>query len=198
MDLKLRRADRGMSVFWMILILGAGVFLLLTIVLLAGREAGEDLAGDGAGVPVDSAGVEETDATAPIVVGEPDPDTTYNTDDVTVRTGEDADGPDGTTEQAFSEREEGIEVEPAGVEAVGPGTDPASNEAPVEGDEAGDGEVVLIDDAEQERLEGGGDGVTVDDLDQSDIVVDPDGTTAPVVPTPSGPEGEDDDPFTAE
>ena len=37
MDLKLRRHDRGMSVFWMILITGAAVFVLIAILLTVGN-----------------------------------------------------------------------------------------------------------------------------------------------------------------
>jgi hypothetical protein len=44
MDLKMRRNDRGMSVFWMILICGAAVFLLLAVLLVA--SGGEEHAGD--------------------------------------------------------------------------------------------------------------------------------------------------------
>ena len=54
MDLKLRRDAPGMSVFWMILIVGAGVFVLLAIVLLSANgtaqvehEDPEIVAGEG-------------------------------------------------------------------------------------------------------------------------------------------------------
>lgn len=185
MDLKMSRSDRGMSVFWMILIMGAGVFLLLAVVLIAserGAEGGSYAAdSDGAGIPVDGIGVEETQPNATIVVGEDDPDPTYNTDDVTVRTGDAADGPDGTTEQQFDDREEAVEVEVLSDEAEGPITAPASTEA-----------------SNTDRGDAEGNPDLADDLDQSDIVVDPDGTTGPTEPTPSGPEGNDDDPLTVD
>ncbi|MGR3542200.1 MAG: hypothetical protein ACU0BS_12350 [Hasllibacter sp.] len=178
MDLKMNRSDRGMSVFWMILIMGAGVFVLLAIVLLASERSADS---DGAGIPVEGIGVEETMPTEPVMVGEDDPDATYNTDDVTVRTGDEVDGPDGTTEQQFDDREEGVDVEVLGDEAEGPIEAPASLEA--ENTDAGDAE---------------GNPDPIDDLDQSDIVVDPDGTTTPIEVTPSGPEGDDDDPLTVD
>ena len=181
MDLKLTRSDRGMSVFWMILISGAAVAVLLAITLIA-SERGAEGHSDGAGIPVDNIGVEETGGDpATILVGEDDPDATLNSEDVTVRTGEGADGPDGTTEQQFDDREEGVEVEVLSDEAEGPSEAPAGTEA--DNTAAGDAE---------------GNPDLADDLDQSDIVVDPDGTTTPTEVTPSGPEGDDDDPLTVD
>ena len=47
MDLRLRRADRGVSVFWMILVLGVAVFLLLAIVLIVGEREIDTVGGEG-------------------------------------------------------------------------------------------------------------------------------------------------------
>lgn len=43
MDFIFNRGDRGISVFWLILVMGAGVFALLAILLLS-ADSGEDAA----------------------------------------------------------------------------------------------------------------------------------------------------------
>jgi hypothetical protein len=177
MDFSLRRDDRGMSVFWMILIMGAGVFALLALVLVLTNSGGEAVEyGDEAEIIVNEGdttvhGVGNTSAAAN------ENDATFLGDTQTV------DGP--TPEGDLSV--EGVEAEVAPGDPIG-GTvvDPA---------EAGTDADAGMEQGSEEGIEAGGGGP---DADQEDVVVDPDGTTAPVVPTPSGPEGNDDEALTVD
>ena len=173
MDLSLRRADRGISVFWLILAMGAGVFALLAILLLAG-EAREE--GTYSEEPVITVQEGETN-----VSGNPT---------TAVQAAGDADGDDaaamtnGLVADEAPTEEGDLSVEDVEVE-VEPAT-PAAELEP----EAG---ATVIDDGAIDEEPGERAGEAIGD---NELVVDPDGTTAPVVPTDSGPEGPDDDPLT--
>ncbi len=158
MDFSLRRDDRGISVFWMILAMGAGVFALLAVVLVLGNAGGEEVEyGDEAVVTVNEG---ETNVTG---VG----NSGANANEVDPTVLDDAVTLDGPVPEGDLSVED-VEV-------------PVTPGAPVDGV------------ATEEGVEGTGGGVNAD---QEDVVVDPDGTTAPVVPTPSGPEGSDDSALT--
>lgn len=178
MDLSFRRADRGISVFWMILAMGAGVFGLLAI-LIIGTEApsvdegsevaesvggGEILVNDGETVVV---GQGNTSA------GSDDTATTFSGDETTV-----VDGP--TEEGDLSVEDVEVPVEQV---VPAPGADEAQGGTDAD---AGAQEATAAEPVEgaESSIPGAG-----------DVVVDPDGTTAPVVPTPVGPEGGDDNPL---
>ncbi len=167
MDFSLRRDDRGISVFWMILAMGAGVFALLAVVLVLGNAGGEEVEYGGDAAIVVNEGETAVNGVGNSEAGANDNDPTMLGDTVTT------DGPQPEGELSSSEVD--VEVTPGDAPAVVDGTDAAAGAAGEEGIEAG----------------GGG-----PDADQADVVVDPDGTTAPVVPTPSGPEGSDDAPLT--
>lgn len=172
MDFSLRRHDRGMSVFWMILMMGAGVFVLLALVLVLSDAGGEEIEiGDEAEIMFNEGetsvtGVGNTEASA----NETDESFTGGTETV--------DGP--TAEGDLSTEDVNVEVEPA---------DGTLDET--DGAEA----AITGEDRPEEGVEAGGGGP---DADQEDVVVDPDGTIAPVVPTPSGPEGNDDEALTVD
>ena len=168
MDFSFRRADRGVSVFWHILLMGGGVFALLALVLFLVDAGGEEVPHDESAEIIYNEGEE-------VVVGVGNSQAAANENDSTLLSDEVTVGgplPEGDVPAENVE----VEVEPAEVplddnlEAV---TEDAAN----------------ID----EGIEGQGGGV---ELDQEEVVVDPDGTTAPTVPTPSGPEGSDDSALT--
>lgn len=161
MDFSLRRDDRGMSVFWMILIMGAGVFGLLALVMVLTNSGGEEVEyGDGVEIMVNE-GETTVTGNANSQASSNDTDDSFTGGTVTV------DGP--TPEGDLSTESIDVEVTPGEPAATAPVSD--------------------------EGIEGVGGGVNTD---QEDVVVDPDGTTAPVVPTPSGPEGSDDRPLTVD
>ena len=159
MDFSFRRADRGVSVFWHILLMGGGVFCLLALVLFLADAGGEEIPHDeGAeilvnegeevvvGVGNSQAAANETDATPladEVTVGGPQPEGDVSAEEVDVP-----------------------------VEVAEPSADAAATEEGAAEEEGGV------------------------NADQSNVVVDPDGTTAPTVPTPSGPEGSDDSALT--
>lgn len=176
MDLSGRRADRGVSVFWMILTMGAGVFALIAILLVGTNEVtveedsevaenvggGEVLVNDGETVVVGrgntSAASDENDATyldqGTVAVDAPTEEGDLSVEDVEV------------------EVEAGEPVNGAGVEPSEAGTDA---DAEIGGEVAQEDEALMGEDVEPVAPGAG------------EIVVDPDGTTAPVVPTPVGP-----------
>ena len=172
MDFSLRRHDRGMSVFWMILMMGAGVFVLLALVLVLSDAGGEEIEiGDEAEIMVNEG---ETSVTG---VGNTEASANQNEDSFTGGT-ETVDGP--TPEGDLSTEDVNVEV------------------APADGtlDETDDVDTAITGEERPDAgIEAGGGGP---DADQEDVVVDPDGTTAPVVPTPSGPEGDDDEALTVD
>lgn len=191
MDFSLKRDDRGMSVFWMILIMGAGVFAIMALVLLGGDADGpgeyaEDLVEEsGAQVVVTEGGEIVTGSQTSQALAQEN-DNTFLDDDVTVS------GPQ--PEGSLSVEAVDVDVAPGDSPAildaeVAAGTLSTPDEGVVE-----DGVVVRTVDID-DGVEGVGGGVQ---LDQEDVVVDPDGTTAPFVPTPSGPEGDDDDALTVD
>ena len=173
MDLSLRRADRGISVFWMILALGAGVFVILAILLVTTADDTYEGEYDSAPeVVVDDGETTYNGAGDSPAIGSPE-DATLTGDDVTIP----GSGPAGVGDNPTQDVEVEIESGPASV---------------VE-----DGEVV-VDDGAEEAGATAIDGDAIDEepgervtIDENEIVVDPDGTTAPVVPTDSGPAGSD-------
>ena len=181
MDFSLRRDDRGISVFWMILMMGAGVFALLALVLVMTGSGGEEVEyGDEAEILVNE-GETTVHGVGNSQAASNENDETFLGDEQTVG-GPTPEG-DLTVEDVEAEvaPAEGL-AEDAPVAAEG-GAEGAATEA---GTAPADGE---------EGIEAGGGGP---DADQEDVVVDPDGTTAPVVPTPSGPEGDDDEALTVD
>lgn len=166
MDLSGRRADRGVSVFWMILAMGAGVFALIAILLVGsdavtlteGAEEAEH-AGGGEVIVNDGETVVVGQGNSPAASDEAA--TTFSGDETIV-----VDGP--TEEGELSVEEVEVPVEPA--PEAGAGEAAATEEDALMGEDA------------EPVAPGAG-----------EIVVDPDGTTAPVVPTPVGPEGRDDE-----
>ena len=182
MDFSFRRNDRGMSVFWMILIMGAGVFALLALVLVMTNSGGEAVEyGDEAEIIVNEG---ETTVTG---VGNSqaasnENDETFLGDTQTVG-GPTPEG-DLTVENVEAEVSPAESLDEDAIVAPDGSTDPVVEART--GDAGADGE---------EGIEAGGGGP---DADQEDVVVDPDGTTAPVVPTPSGPEGNDDEALTVD
>ena len=172
MDLSFRRANRGVSVFWMILAMGAGVFGLLAILLIATENAVEPLPYDDSAEIIVNEGDTQVNATGNTEAAANDNDATFTGDTQTVSGPE----PEGDTPN------EDVNVEVAPGDPVG-GTvvDPA---------EAGT-------DADAEVEQGGGPADEVEGEPvapgEGDVVIDPDGTNAPVVPTPVGPEGRDDE-----
>lgn len=177
MDFSLRRDDRGMSVFWMILMMGAGVFALLALVLVLTSAEGEQTVEDAEPEIVVNEGETMVNGVGNTEAIANENDETFLGDTETV------DGP--TPEGDLST--EDIEVE------VAPG-DPTGG-AVVDPAEAGTDVDAGMEQGTEEGIEAGGGGP---DADQEDVVVDPDGATAPVVPTPSGPEGNDDQPLTVD
>lgn len=182
MDFSFRRDDRGVSVFWMILLMGAGVFALLALVLVMTDSGGEALeVGDEAVITVNEGetavnGVGNTEA------GANDNDATFLDDAQTV------DGP--TPEGDLTTENVDVEVAPAADAAE---SDTSRVDLLNQADQTGLGEAE--GEGSEQGIEAGGGGP---DADQEDVVVDPDGVTAPVVPTPSGPEGNDDEALTVD
>ena len=163
MDLSLRRSDRGISVFWMILALGAGVFAILAILLVT---------------TADDTAEGEYDSSPEIIVNEGD--TTYNAIGNTGAAANEVDPSfTGGTVTVGGPTEEGDNPTEAVEVEVTPG-DPVAGTV-VEPSERGT-------DAD---MDGGDAAAQADAGGQEDIVVDPDGTTSPVDPTPSGPAGSD-------
>ena len=177
MDLSLRRADRGISVFWMILALGAGVFLILAILLATTADNTYEGEYDSAPeIVVDDGETSVSGAGDSEAIGAPE-DSTLTSDDVTIP----GSGPAGVGENPTQEVE--VEVESGAATPVEDGEVVVN-----EGTDAG---ATAIDDGAID--EEAGERTTVD---ENEIVVDPDGTTSPVVPTDSGPEGSDGEPLT--
>lgn len=168
MDLTARRANRGISVFWMILGMGAGVFALLAILLVGTEEAVEPLPYDEGAEIVVNEGETMVNGVAGSQAQTNENDATFLGDTVTV------DGP--LPEGDLSTQD--VEVDVSAGEPVGG--------AVVDPEEAGTDADAGVEDIVND--EGA---LARDEPAQADIVVDPDGTTAPVVPTPSGPEGRD-------
>lgn len=182
MDFSFRRADRGTSVFWHILLMGVGVFCLLALVLFLADAGGEEIPHDDGAEIIVNEGEE-------VVVGAGNSQAASNETDATVMSDEVTTGgplPEGDVPAEDVE----VEVAPATPEGGAPVTD--GEATPVDGTgtpETGTQDAASIDEGIED--EGGG----VND-DQSNVVVDPDGTTAPTVPTASGPEGSDDSALT--
>ena len=166
MDFSFRRADRGTSVFWHILGVGAGVFCLLALVLFLADAGGEE-------VPYDENAEILVNDGEEVVVGEGTSQAASNETDATPLTDEVTVGGPEAEGDVPAENVE-VDVAPAGDAEAGA---------------QGESDAASID----EGIEGEGGGVSAD---QSNVVVDPDGTTAPTVPTPSGPEGADDSALT--
>ena len=167
MDFSFRRADRGVSVFWHILLMGGGTFALLALVLFMADAGGEDVPYDESAEIIYNEGEEVVVGVGSSQAAANENDPTMLSDDVTVG----GPLPEGDVPA------ENVEVE---VAPAVPADDAVA---------AVPGEAASID----EGIEGQGGGVQ---LDQENLVVDPDGTTAPTVPTPSGPEGSDDSALT--
>lgn len=196
MDLSGRRQNRGISVFWMILAMAVGVFALIAILLVGTEQAVEPLpADDGAEVIVNEGETQVLGSGNSEAAAESN-DPTMLDDDVTVS------GPQEEGDLAVEDVEVDVEPgDPVGGEVVDPaedgGTDadagleeavndPGATEDVVEGEvapEAATGEAAS-EEVEAPDAEVPGEG---------EVIVDPDGTTAPVEPTPSGPEGRDDE-----
>ena len=182
MDFSFRRTDRGTSVFWHILLMGGGVFCLLALVLFLADAGGEEVPHDESAEIIVNEGEE-------VVVGAGNSQAASNETDATVMSDEVTTGgpqPEGDVPA------EDVEVEVAPGTPEGGETVAAEDETPVDANgvpQTGSQDAASID----EGIEGQGGGV---EADQEEVVVDPDGTTAPTVPTPSGPEGSDDSALT--
>ncbi len=171
MDLSFRRADRGVSVFWMILAMGAGVFALLAILIVGTEGAGDPVERDAAPEITVNEGETQVNGIANTEAVSNDNDATFLGDTQTVS------GPLSEGDTANEDVE--VEVAPA-VPVGGAVVEPA--EAGTDADAGMEQGAGLAEDATAEPVAPGA----------GEVVVDPDGTTAPVVPTPSGPEGRDD------
>ena len=175
MDLTGRRNNRGISVFWMILAMGAGVFALVAILLVGTERAVEPLPQNEGAEVIATEGETQVVGSGNTEAAADDNDPTMLQDDVTVS------GPQEEGDLSVEDVEVDVEPgDPVGGEVVDPesagGTDAdAGIEDAVNEEPAG---------AAEEEAAAPGEG---------EIVVDPDGTTAPVEPTPSGPEGRDDE-----
>ena len=180
MDLSLRRANRGISVFWLILAMGAGVFALLAILLISTENATEELPPDSSPEVIVSDGDATFNGVGNTEAAANPNDATFQGDAEVAIPGS---GP--TAEGDLSTESVEVEVEPAGVvsEDAAVGDAPLAVDAEAGADAIDDG---ALDEAPGERVT----------EDENEIVVDPDGTTAPVVPTDSGPEGSDDSALT--
>lgn len=176
MDLTGRRTNRGISVFWMILAMGVGVFALVAILLVGTERAVEELPYDDSAEVIATEGETQVLGTGNSPAASNDNDPTMLQDDVTV-SGPQEEG-DLTVEGVEADVQPG---DPVGGETVDPAED-GGTDADAGFEEAVNEEGALAE--EGADVEAPGDG---------EIVVDPDGTTAPVVPTPSGPEGRDDE-----
>ncbi len=167
MDLRLRRDAPGMSVFWMILILAAAVFLILAIILLRSN-------------------VEVEAPEQEIVAGEGDevPGTTSFAE------GEVAEEPQGAGDLPGEAGEINEEVPPSGEadDSAEAGTvgavdvDAADGEAPAPADGA-------------MAEEPSGDALSIEEEIDDEVVTDPD-TDGSFDPTQSGPDGRDDEVIT--
>ncbi len=165
MDLKMRRNDRGMSVFWMILVCGVAVVVLLAVMLaVAGGGADQAEEGD---APLVIVGEEEEPGSASFDQGE-------TAVDGPTQAGElDGGGPIEPAVEPTPEGEAQITAEPE-VEAGGAGGAEVELD-PAIADDPGD---VVVDEA-----------VTRD----PPRATEPDPNRPAVVTTPSGPEGRDDE-----
>lgn len=171
MDFSGRRANRGISVFWMILAMGAGVFGLLAILLVGTNQAVEPVEYDEGAEIVVNEGETSVNGIGNTEASSNDVDDSFTGDTVTV------DGP--TEEGDLSTETVDVDVEP-GDPVGGTVVDPAEAGTNADAD-AEQGESLATEDGEPVAPGAG------------EVVVDPDGTTAPVVPTPVGPEGRDDE-----
>lgn len=220
---RVQRSGRGMSVFWMILILGAVVFLLMAIVLL--RSGGEDIseAEAEADQEIVAGEADEVPGTANFEGGEVADEAPQEPGDLAGEAGEineeaPLDGQSDDTEEAGTVG--AVDADPAEDVSVGEDgeaaegepaeADPAAEDGGAEpeaetGDESeatDDGADAVGEEAAQptEEEDAGGTAAADDPAEdagtEDDIVVDPDGTIAPVDPTPSGPEGRDDEVIT--
>lgn len=186
MDLSGRRANRGISVFWMILAMGVGVFALVAILLVGTDRAVEEVPQDEGAEVIANEGETNVVGSGNSSAAANDNDPTMLQDDVTVS------GPQEEGDLSVEGVEADVEPgDPVGGETVDPaedgGTDAdAGREEAVndEGAAAEGGEGAPAEEGEGSATEAPGDG---------EVVVDPDGTTGPVEPTPVGPEGRDDE-----
>ena len=166
MDLSFRRNNRGVSVFWMILAMGAGVFALLAILLVATDNAVEPVPHDAAPEITVNEGETTVNAVGNTEASANDTDDSFTGDTQTVG----GPLPEGDTPN------EDVNVDVAPAEpADGAVVDPAQAGTDVDAGAEQGGEAEPV-------APGAG-----------EVVVDPDGTTAPAVPTPVGPEGRDDE-----
>ena len=171
MDLTGRRSNRGISVFWMILAMGAGIFALLAIVLVGTDRAVVPLPQDASPEITVNEGETTVSGTGNTEASANDNDASFTGDTQTVGGPQ----PEGDT----ANEDLNVEVAP-GDPVAGEVVDPADRGTDADLD-GGAGEAGVV---AEEGAEVPGEG---------EVVVDPDGTTAPVVPTPSGPEGRDDE-----
>jgi hypothetical protein len=195
MDLSGRRANRGISVFWMILAMGVGVFALVAILLVGTNQAVEEVPGDQEAEVIATEGETVVVGSGNTEAAANDNDPTMLDDDVTVSGPQEegdlsVEGVDANVQPAEPQGGEIVDTEANADEGVPAASEeqPAEGAAPAEAEaeateEAAPAEAVTQE-APADEAEAPGDG---------EVVVDPDGTTAPVVPTPSGPEGRDDE-----
>ena len=181
MDFSLKRNDRGISVFWLILAMGAGVFGLLAIVLIGTGHAVDEV--ERGGPALIAAGGEETlTGTGNTSAVETGNDPTFLDDTVGVG----GPLPEGDVPA------EAVEVEVApGDPVAGAVVDPAERgtDADLDG-AAASGELGEVEPSDLP--------VPVREALQPEVVTDPDGTTGAVTPTPSGPIGNDANPLTVD
>ena len=193
MDLSMRRNDRGISVFWMILSLAIGTALVLALALALTEGTPSEAASDPDSneVPVDPTGA----GTAPEGVADITPAemATDPAADSLLVNGSGA-GASGLTEgAAVADQQTAPERGVEGATGATPADDAVARDATpnavVEGTSS------FTEDAPGELATDPVDGTT-------ERVVDPDGEGVGgeegIFPTPSGPEGGDDDPLTAD
>ena len=191
MDLTGRRTNRGISVFWMILAMGAGVFALLAILLVGTNQAVEPIEYDESAEITVNEGETQVNAVGNTEAAANDNDPTLTDDAQTVSGPQ----PEGDTPS------EDVNAEIDAAAGEGGGVDAEAVEA-VEGEAAVEEGIVEPALEEPAAEEAATDEAIVDEAPaegeavapgQGEVVVDPDGTSAPAVPTPSGPEGRDDE-----
>ena len=189
MDLTGRRANRGISVFWMILAMGAGIFALLAILLVGTNQAVEPIEYDDSAEITVNEGETQVNGVGNTEAAANDNDPTFTGDTQTVggpqpegdTANEDVDAPVGPADPA-DPTDPAVEGEAqTGEVQTGEGGAAAEPASEAQGEAATEVEPEAGDDGDA-AVPGEG-----------EVVVDPDGTTAPVVPTPSGPEGRDDE-----
>ncbi len=147
MDLKMRRNDRGMSLFWMILVCGVAVLVLIAVLIAASEVDHVEEAG---AVHIEAAGSEEdAQATANVGEGQVAQDGPAETGEANAVDVEITPTPEGAEQPVASEVDEQAVVPEAGEEPVGNESNEAGGGDPTAltpaGPEGRDDETILDD-----------------------------------------------------